>query len=1465
MLAVLLCLIGRESYAQAPVAAFTSNVTQGCANLSVAFKDQSTNNPTSWEWDFGNGVTSSAQNPSVGYAAGTYTVTLIVKNASGADAIRMTNYITVFPSPTVSFGPNLTLACVPANIQFANYSQPGQGSIVSYNWNFGDGSGSTDAAPSHTYTQTGYFSVGLTVVNSAGCSASVTYTNKIRVVQGIQPQFTWNQVSTSCTAPFMLNFTNQTAGPGNLTYNWTFGSGTPATSTATNPAGISFAGAGNNSVTLSVNSDLGCTGTTTQTVPTIAGIVAIKGPATGCLNTPVSFSNASTPAPTSSSWDFGDGTGTFTGNTTTHTYTTAGNYTVTLTSTSPTCSNTTTSAITIGAAFTPTFSATPTVGCKAPLAVQFTDQDAPPLSSATWAFGDGGTSTQLNPAHTYNTAGNYTVKLTGTNASGCTGTATMTNLVQITAPTLTVASVSGCVNSAVQPSGIVNSIDGVASYAWTATGATPSTSTAATPFFTYATPGTYPISLTITTNGGCTATATATAQIGTPVTPVTFTPSSNPVCGNSAVTFTAPYPPADGYSYNWSFGDGTTGTGNGASHVYKNFGTFNVVLNLINSGCTTNNTMPVTVSPPIPNFGYTSVCPTVFPPASFTVNFIDSSLVDANALTYVWNFGDGTPPVTFTSAGGPPPAAPTHSYATYGAYNVTLTVTDDACTTTVTKQIVIGYIVPSFNVAANPVCINTNDVLSETSQSYPTNARIVAGYIWVINGIPHPGGDDYTFNESVTGSYTAVLTETDVNKCTYSSPVTTIVVTGPTAKFTYPGAGCINSPITFTDASTQYPGPPTPDPIVTWYINFEDGSPVGPVTMPAMHNYADTGFFTPTLEVVDNQNCVATFTGTPIHITKPQAIFSDPYTYYCPGAPLTLIDSSKGYEPLTDTWNFGDGTTGPANTTIPHSFPPADSTYTVTLVVTDVNGCKDTTTGPVRIQAPIAAFQIADTTAICTPLETMFTAQPQYNDSLYWEFGDGSSSTLAVTSHFYNTYDTFYAKLFVQGPGGCLDSATRNVYVSNPYVSTFTFTPIEACDSVVAQFTVIPPGYTTYTLTFGDGQTDNSDDSVFTHTYRQPNTYQPLIAITDATGCIVQFAGNGGTGLVTVLGSVPFFSVNQQAFCDTGTVVFTDFTITNDPIVSKTYDFGDGTSAIQPPPASNPFDTTHFYSTPGNLLATLKVATQFGCNENYTDTIRVWQTPHPLISTSGNLCAGLIQLLGNLVTPDIDSVTWAWNLGNGQSSAIQDPQVNYQGGIYQVSLITSVAFGCSDTANATISINALPTIKGPAEINTPVGIPVTIPFTYSSDVATYVWTPTANLSCSDCANPTATLQFNQEYSVIVTDSNNCMDTASILIKTVCNGENYFIPNTFSPNNDGVNDYFYPRGTSVYNIQSMRVFNRWGQLVFQRQNFPANSETMGWDGTFNGKPAPSDAYVYIVEVICNNAQVVALQGTITLVR
>ena len=433
--------------------------------------------------------------------------------------------------------------------------------------------------------------------------------------------------------------------------------------------------------------------------------------------------------------------------------------------------------------------------------------------------------------------------------------------------------------------------------------------------------------------------------------------------------------------------------------------------------------------------------------------------------------------------------------------------------------------------------------------------------------------------------------------------------------------------------------------------------------------------------------------------------------------------------------------------------------------------------------------------------------------------------------------------------------------MTNPNTTVFNFTPKTACDSVVARFAILPPPYTTFTLQFGDNTGDLSGNEAPVHTYRSPNTFLPLLYLTDATGCIVTISDT----LLTVLGAVPFFTATPAAFCDTGTVSFNDFTITNNGVQTKTFFFGDGASQSEGPPQTNPFNTTHYYSTPGNLLVTLTVVTLANCTASYTDTIRVYQTPQPVISDSGYLCAGLIQFLGKLTVPDVDTVFWNWDFGNGQTSDVQNPLVNAAAGTYTVTLKAFVSLGCSDTTSATITVNPNPTIKGPKEITTPVGVPVTIPFTYSSDVTSWSWLPAANLSCTDCPTPAATLTFAQTYTVLVVDSNNCSDTASILINTICKEENYFFPNTFSPNGDGVNDYFYPRGTGLYNIQSLTVFNRWGQMVFQRKNFPANSETMGWDGTFNGKPAPMDAYVYIAEVICNNAQVIALHGNVTLVR
>jgi len=1404
-----------------------------------------------------------------------YTVTLIVKNRSGENSVRKTDYITVYPYPTANFTADLTLACAPATIHFTDHSIPGQGSISGWSWDFGDGGASTGQSPAYTYSQPGYYTVRLTATNSQGCSNTLAIARYIRLVSGVQPDFAWDQTSTSCSAPFVLNFINQTSGPGNLNYSWDLGNGvisaqqSPST---TYPSNIDY------KITLTATSDLGCSQSIQKTISFPGGNPIITSPDSACANTPISFKNGSVPAPVSSAWDFGDGSFS-TATNPSKSYPTPSAYTVKLVNKYSTCADSISKIVQIVSSPVADFTADKKVSCKAPLTVSFQGISTPPTSVASWLwdFGDGSTSSLQSPSHNYTTAGSFDVKLTITNTSGCSGTITKSQFIQIAPPVVNIIQLPGqvCTGAGFSPVADIATLDGVASYSWTASGGSPATSTSPNPTFTYATQGNYDLTLSVTTNDGCTTPAILFSDaviVGDPVVPH-FTISPTTSCANQPITFTSDADPAKVNYWFWYWGDNTdTGrTGPVITHSYNDSGDFKVIMRTISHGCTqfAPAYQIVHINAPIANFGYQAECID-----RHIIDFKDSSKIDLTkgAPTYLFNYGDGNSSGTIT---GNPPIFPPHTYAAYGTYTVTLTVTNGPCSDVISKPVVVSAQAPDFTIdpVSDSVCKNAPFTL--TVAGIDTN--FIRSYDWNVGGAITSAGPVFQSSLPATGNYPLGLTITDINGCVYSSlPVNphTLVVTGPAALFTPANliaglaGGCRNTPIFFTDQSTPY-GPGYP--IVTWTWNFRDGGTVDFNAPPFSHSYTDTGSYTVVLTVTDSKNCNDSYAmPTFVQITGPQAgFFTTDTAYYCPNAPLPFTDSSKGYN-LSWAWDFGDGNTSTLQNPT-NKFPTSGQKYSVKLKVTDQVGCSDSLTrvNYITIQKPIPDFSIADSTTICPPLQTTFTPNAQFYDSLYWDFGDGTTSTLPNTTHFYNTYDTFYAKLILRGPGGCLDSATRRILVLDPHpgqTTSFTYNPLTACDSVLTTFDIVAPGYTRWNLLFGDGQSDSSQMEPVVHMYRIPFVYQPQLILQDPTGCIFGIGAIGGN--IKVLGATPFFSIDRHEFCDSGVVNFSDFTITNDGIVSKTWVFGDGTPDFVSPTPALEVNPQHDYTTPGILLPTLKVTTQSNCAENYTDTIRIHQTPHPVFTIANPSCITVpIQFLGNLTIPNTtDILTWSWNFGDGQTANVQDPVITYpKSGNYTVSLKVSVPFGCSDTITQTIPAFPLPSIKGPAGISTPVGFPVTIPFTYSTNILSYAWTPVTDLSCPDCSNPVATPIFSTTYHVVVTDSNHCVSYDSILVKTVCNEKNYFIPNTFSPNGDGVNDVFYPRGKSLYNVQSMRVFNRWGQKVFEKRDFPANTQSEGWDGTINGQLAPVDAYVYIIEVICENAQIIALKGDVTLVR
>jgi PGF-pre-PGF domain-containing protein len=151
-----------------PVASFSGTPTSGTAPLSVTFTDASTNTPTSWSWDFGDGGTDTVQNPTYIYTSpGTYTVSLTASNAAGSDTATQTDYISVVIPPVASFSGTPTSGTAPLPVTFTDAST---NTPTSWNWSFGDGSlvNATDQNPVHTYASAGTYTVSLNATNAGG-------------------------------------------------------------------------------------------------------------------------------------------------------------------------------------------------------------------------------------------------------------------------------------------------------------------------------------------------------------------------------------------------------------------------------------------------------------------------------------------------------------------------------------------------------------------------------------------------------------------------------------------------------------------------------------------------------------------------------------------------------------------------------------------------------------------------------------------------------------------------------------------------------------------------------------------------------------------------------------------------------------------------------------------------------------------------------------------------------------------------------------------------------------------------------------------------------------------------------------------------------------------------------------------------------------------------------------------------
>ena len=403
-----------------PVANFTANPTEGSAPLTVQFTDTSSNSPIEWTWNFGDGTSSTEQNPEHTFITeGVYTVNLTASNGVGSSAVksRVITVNRVLTPPVANFTANPTEGSAPLTVQFTDTSS---NSPTEWTWNFGDGTSSIEQNPEHTFITEGVYRVRLTASNGDGSSAVKSRFITVNRVP-TPPVADFSANPTEGSAPLIVQFTD-TSSNSPTEWNWKFGDG--ASSTEQNPE-YRFITEGVYKVRLTASNGDGSSAVksrdiTVNRVPTPPVADFTANTTEGSAPLTVQFTDTSSNSPIEWNWNFGDGTSSTEQNPE-HTFIPEGVYTVRLTASNGDGSSAVKSRdITVNRVPTPPvadFSANPTEG-SAPLTVQFTDTSSNSPTEWNWNFGDGANSTEQNPEHTFITEGVYTVNLTAINQNG---------------------------------------------------------------------------------------------------------------------------------------------------------------------------------------------------------------------------------------------------------------------------------------------------------------------------------------------------------------------------------------------------------------------------------------------------------------------------------------------------------------------------------------------------------------------------------------------------------------------------------------------------------------------------------------------------------------------------------------------------------------------------------------------------------------------------------------------------------------------------------------------------------------------------------------------------------------------------------------------------------------------------------------------------------------------------------------
>ena len=811
-----------------------------------------------------------------------------------------------------------------------------------------------------------------------------------------------------------------------------------------------------------------------------------------------------------------------------------------------------------------------------------------------------------------------------------------------------------------------------------------------------------------------------------------------------------------------------------------------------------------------------------------------------------------------------------------GATNYVWSPAVDLDNANIASPVFSGGTTTSFTVTGTDAngCINTDEVTITVNQlpaidagadqsiceeeSAQLEAIGIGSFVWFPGGsLSNPTISNPVVTPASTQEYVVRLT--DAAGCMNTDTVIVTVMLKPTAVIVADMDACQSEIIQFESTSLGN--------IVTTNWDLGDGNSE---TLPSFdHSYPLEGSYQVILAVITDEGCADTTTQNISVHPNPNAVFS--LINACLVDDVNFMDQSTVNSGSITTWNWDFGDSNSATTQNAQHGYAAAGTYAVELLVGTDFGCLDSVTKYVTVHPmPVADFTLTNACAdtIATITDNSSIVGGTITD---WQWVLNSTDT--IIGQFVSLgslpVGIYSVELTVWSDQGCTSTMTQDLEIYPLPVADFSATVV--CEGLETEFTDLSTGTTAYPITEWDWMIDGNQPSTDpnpTYTYGTYGNNLAVLVVTNSAGCSSQITQD--SILVHPAPAVGFNFTSH--FCENDSVFFMNQSsvplFTNDTLASWVWSFDAIDSAFG---QTSNYVFTEF----GDHEVVLDVVTNNGCMGSDTQTVHINPLPNVVIAADQfEGCQVLpVQFWSeSTIQPGYYLDSWAWTFGDGTDTLYaQHPGHDFLGAepgdtstiYYDVSLTVTSSDGCVTTLSEAelITVYANPTALYEAnfyytDLNDPL-----FHFTNQSseDVIEWYW-EFGDFDYTDEENPSHTYADTGSYevSLLVTTINGCTDFIDYTVR-VNPVFVFYIPNSFTPNGNDLNEFFFGQGQG-YIEYNMMIYDRWGEEIFE-----SHDDQFHWDGSYKGNQVQQDVYVYRFEIIdwMNHQHIYT--GTVTLHR